>query len=157
MPAAVLAPGHQHLPERRQVVDRRHEPGAAARKGRGRGPLPVGRVVDVALAGLGIGAEHGPQAVALGVRHEERRVVHPQRTEHPLGQDDVEWLTRRSGDEHAEDVGARVVQPPGPGLVGQRHRADDAHPLIGPRRLLWRGWAAAEPPLEQGGHHGLRA
>ena len=111
--AAVDAAGEQHRGERGQVVDGRHQAVAAAGERRRRGPLAVGRVVDGALAGVGVGAVDGPEPVAVGLGHEEAGVVHAERLEHPLGEHDVERLARGPGDQHPEDVGAGVVQPAG--------------------------------------------
>ena len=45
-------------------------------------------------------------------------------------------LTGGAGDQHAEHVGAGVVQPPLARLVEQRQRRQPAHPLVGLRRHL---------------------
>ena len=69
------------------------------------------------------------------MRRREAGVDHPQRIEHPLTEEHVERLAGGPGDQHAEHVGAGVVEPPLAGLVQEGQRRQAPHPLVG---LGWR-------------------
>ena len=61
-----------------------------------------------------------------------------------LAQEHVEWLSGCPGDDHAQHVGAGVVQPVLPRLVQQRQRAQPADPLVGFGRTLRPRWSVAQ-------------
>jgi hypothetical protein len=63
----------------------------------------------------------------------------------PARQEGIERLARCAGDQDAEHVGTRVVEPALTGLVHERHGAETADPLLERGRPRWRRWALTQP------------
>ena len=139
-----LAPPAQHGGEPGEVVDGRDESAAAAREGRFGAPLTIRGVVDRSLA-VGRGAaEDRPESITGAGGDRERGVDHPEWIEDAVAEHLGERRAGGPSDEHAEDVGAGVIEPPLTRLVLERERAEPTDPLVGRRRCGRHGRAGAE-------------
>ena len=78
-----------------------------------------------------------------GLRHVEPGVGHAERPQHALGQHLRQRLPGDPGHQHAEHIGAGVVQPLVSGLVGQRQAAEPLHPLVRLDRRAGGTWCQA--------------
>ena len=126
-----------HLGEREEVVDRGHQAGAATLERRRVAPLPHGAVEEDAFA---VGRPvHGAEPVEVVARHEEPRVGHPERIEHPFAEGGAEARAAGASDQHAGHVRADVVQPVRTGLMLEWHGSDDAQVLV-LVRVVGRPW-----------------
>jgi hypothetical protein len=92
-------------------------------------PLPVGGVDQLETA-HGIGSVEAGEPVELAGRYLESGVDHAERLEQPLSQELGQRTARDPGDQHAQDVGAGVVQPRIARLVQQRNPGQCRHPFV---------------------------
>lgn len=93
-------------------------------------PLSVGRVDQFQVPAVGNRPVGAGEAVELVLRYVESRVPHAERLEDPLGQELRQGPSGGAGEEHAEDVGASVVEPLLARLVEERDARQRGRPGV---------------------------
>ena len=77
----------------------------------------------------------GREAITFRIRYPETGVIHAERIENPLAQEDIERLPRNNFYESTEHVGGNAIVPPRPGLLEERDLTQHGHHVL-QRRLV---------------------
>ena len=151
--AAVPAVVQHHLAEGEIVVDRRDQPAAAGRERRRAGSTGRrGLVEHLERAGLRDRSSSWSRADRASPRGTLKPVSFmPSGSKIRSRRNVVERLAGGARDQHAEHVGAGVVQPLLARLVDQRQRCRAPHPLVRRRRAGGRRPGASPAPPSPSG------
>ena len=140
----------QHPLEGQEVVEGGDEAAGTRGEGGRRAPLAVGRVGDREFGPVGPVGRGEP--VEVGSRHLEAGVAHAERREDPLGQELGERAARARGRSARRGRRSRCCRASVAGVVQQRQRGEQPHPLVRRHHVAGRGrplpqlGATAGPP-----------